>query len=267
MAATTYTNMTGMVNTRLASDSRLSSSVLEDAARKALKRYNKDFPRVRITAPTAGSGENYIALPSDWSPELSRVVAVEYPTGEDDPVFVGADEYFVEYVAAQTGPPIVAEGVRLRLRTVSLATTETIAVLYTAPHSISGLKTNVGDTAAATATTLATQHDEAFADLFASVACRSLMGATASTVDPNIAAEAIDQESQFNRFEKLADKFEADYLLETGLGKDKAVVAVGGWGGGWSEARRKLIFLKVCVMSRWEPSLDRYSAFLNPIVV
>jgi len=246
----TYAQTAAGALRRLGSDSRFTATLQEDAVRQALKKYSDDLPRVRITAATVGTGNPYGSLPTDFIVDESEVLAVEYPTGEDDPVFLPRDETRVERVSDGSA--------RLRFRTVSPPSSTSWAMIYTASHALNGLKTNVDDTTAQTTTTVPKSDDEALMDLSAHYGAAMLMGETSDLVDSNIEAGIVDQMTQFERFERLGARYLKQYQDKV-LNAD-AHETVGGFVN-WGEARRQLLFMHTVVLSKWEPNYDRYAPF------
>lgn len=67
---------------------------LSDCISDALGKLSKDKP-LYVVADIDGDGTDKYDLPANWNGRLSKIISVEYPTGEDEPELLEAEDYFI----------------------------------------------------------------------------------------------------------------------------------------------------------------------------
>lgn len=256
-AQTTYANYVAWAKRLVGNDSRIDSTAQEDAARAALDRYDSDFPYTRVSASAAGLGYSYVLPPTGWITKSSRVLFFETPVASttEDPRLNWLAKDEVELEDVSDGSQLI------RLRTLTLATSDTWRVGFTSPHSLKDLKTNVGDAAAATSTTIPKGDDPAFTHLCAHFMADALASLTAATVDSSLDGDFTDQGAQHNRWDAVASRMLKRYRSMTGL-DDEDDGPIGGFVS-WGEQTVPLMFSRVVVLSRTDPSASSYAPFLR----
>ena len=256
---TQYSDYAAAALRMVGSDSRLTSTLQEDAVRSALGRYSSDFPYARVTGSLAGLGYSYVLAPSGWSVGQSDLMFFETPvaatTADPRLNWLAADEVHKE--VASDGTEII------RLRGHTLATTDSYRVGFTTPHTIKGLKSNVGDAAAATSTTIPKAHDPAFTPLCAHVMADQLANLTASAVDSSLDGDYSDQGAQHNRWDTTAARLLKRYRTMLKL-DDEDDGPIGAFVS-WSEQTVPLLFSRVVVLSRTDPSASAYAPFVRAL--
>lgn len=173
---------------------------LLSAATEALNRYSKARP-LEFATDITGSGVNDLVLPSDFLDGFSGIVTVEYPVDRVPEVLIDRRDYKL-----YRGPA----GLRLRLLTAKPASTETVRVTYTIPHSEDSVPS---------------PDLEAVANLAASVCLRQLAAAFGQTSDSTISADVVNYRSKADEFRRLADSFEALYKHHLGIRDNDTVAA------------------------------------------
>lgn len=158
----------------------------------ALASYSKHRPR-EVVFDLVGNGGSDLALPAGWVAEFSRILAVEYPVGENPPHLLATDEWSL-YRSPQ--------GYQLRLRWDNPAAGESVRLTYTAPR---------------TETELPAGDLDAVASLAAAICLRTLAALYGQTSDPTIQADVVNYRSKTDEFRRLAEAMEERYNLHLGI--------------------------------------------------
>ncbi|WP_028318958.1 hypothetical protein [Desulfobulbus elongatus] len=162
----------------------------------ALEQYGQDRPR-RMVADLAGSGTADIDLPVDWEPELSRMVAVEWPVGLVPAAMLAPCEWEIYQAPG---------GEVLRLRTASVpGVDDPVRITYTLPR---------------TEQQIARGDIDAVANLGASMCCETLASLFAQTSDPLIGADVVNYRTKSAEFAARAKRFRQLYHDHFNLGDD-----------------------------------------------
>lgn len=246
--AATLTTFRAMLDERV-EDEYVTDARRDAALRSALNRYSNDRPVLRVSAETAGAGSALVVVPTGWETDFSKLIRIEYPSGESDPVYLRNGEVVAETQADGTK--------KLRFRTfVPTASGPKFRALFTARHTIDDLGDD-GEAAAAT-TTIPAGDRPLFADIAAHYLCRMLASLCAKDAAPNINADTTDQAGPAQRYGASAASFLKAYLEQIGSGENSGpAVAFAEWG----ESLRSLIFSKVLVDGDDATNQDRYSAY------
>lgn len=185
------------------------------AMEAALASYSKHRPR-EVVFDLVGNGGSDLALPAGWVAEFSRILAVEYPVGENPPHLLAADEWSL-YRSPQ--------GYQLRLRLDKPAAGESVRLTYTAPR---------------TETELPAADLDAVACLAASICLRTLAALYGQTSDPTIQADVVNYRSKTDEFRRLADALEERFHVHLGIDPRGGVVAASAVAGAPSRSRTRL---------------------------
>lgn len=182
---------------------------IDEAINEAVTIYSRPRPRRKIQTIT-GTGVAYtFAHPSDWEDDFSRVEQIEYPTGEQAPEYIDANEY--------DGDRLQSDNTRkLQLFNEVIPNLDTAYVTYTLRHVLteSGTPTD----------TIPAVDRDAVANLAAALCLRFLAAYYAQTSDSTIGAESIDYADKARQYQGLADDCERFYRAHMGMPKDGALV-------------------------------------------
>jgi hypothetical protein len=157
--------------TQLTTDAQYSAAV--DAA---LAEYSRLFPVVTTHTETLADGEYEWTLPADWVSGFSSMQSVEYPSGSQEPVYLGADDYMVT-------------STKWRMLHDTADASETAILTYTALHTESSVPSS--DT-------------EAVAMLAAAVVALEVAAGFARTNRPVVAADSVDYRTKSDEWRSLA---------------------------------------------------------------
>jgi hypothetical protein len=180
----------------------VSAETRDRALTEALKAYSRVRPR-RAVQKITGTGSAFtFDLASDFEEGLSSIEAIEYPVGEQKPVYLDADEYML-YRDQASGV------LKLRLvREIIPAATDAY-VNYTARHVVTDI-TPVKDTVPET-------DKEAVSTLAAALCLRQLAAYYSQTSNPSLAADVADYGQTAERYRALARALEAEYGAAVGI--------------------------------------------------
>lgn len=176
----------------------------KDAAiAEALKRYSLDYPAEAVTT-LIGDGFGYtFPLPASFVAGFSTVLAVEYPVGQQVPVYLDEDDYGLYGI-----PP------QLRFYSLVLSVGETAIVTYSALHTV----TESTDT-------VPPAQQEWVAWLAAAICCRQLAAYYAQTMEPMMGADAAYWGARAQYYLTLAEKFEQAYTNQGTMTEESLTAA------------------------------------------
>jgi len=192
-------------------DPEMDTGHYEHAVAEAVVYYSKGHPRQSVY-DYAGNGSTYdLSLPADWDEGFSRIMAVEYPLGEREPVYLDSDQYMLYRTAS---------GCTLRLLHDTPAQGETVRLTYTLPHSLTE-----------TADTIPPSHFDAVVYWAAALMCREFASKFMHTQDPTMSADSVDYHSKADEASRLARQFELLYYKHLGeeANSDSKLRAATGW--------------------------------------
>lgn len=183
----------------------LTDGEITEAVNGALRRYNKDRPRVLIEDVT-GDGGNYYLVSSvltDWVRGFSAILQIDYDVGDritndETPVFLEDEDWMIYHSATDTEYlyfPNYAPDSGTKLR-----------VWYTTPHDHSD-----------TADTVYAEDVDPFRWLVASICCDILATKRAQTSDSTIGADAVAYTSKQRQFAEESDRWFAKYAAHIGF--------------------------------------------------
>lgn len=167
----------------------------QEAIRQALAQYSIDAPR-SIVADLTGDGSTYdFDAPADYIDGESRIEAIEYPAGEQSPVYLNPARYGIYRTSAAT---------KIRFVDLTPATGETARVTFTAPHTLDGLD-------GADETTIPSRHDEAFVTLAAAQMMFLLAARFLHEQENTIGADTVDRRSKSEEASRQARALLSSY--------------------------------------------------------
>jgi hypothetical protein len=185
---------------------KLDEAAIDRAIGQAANRYSKIRPQVKIATLTGDGAKFLFALPGDYEPALSRLVAVEYPVDRQDPEYLDdTQDYAVDDRDRDptTGAP------RLRLIRLVLPTATTARLTYTARHVVDGISDTVPEA-----------DREACCAFAASLGCRQLASLYAQTSDPTMAAAVIAYRDRSAIYLAQAKDLEREFNEHVGVPAD-----------------------------------------------
>ena len=179
-----------------------SFEVTDVIKQQIISEFSRDYPR-EIIYTIAGAGTYTYALPSTapeddefderYLPGFSSVKSVEYPEGEQDPVYISIEKYFVKKTTESSS--------ELRFRSDSPAAGYNIEVIYTTRQ---GVRTSED-------TTIPIDKLEAIACLSAAALCGNLATKFAETEDSSIRVDAVEYQNKTDLWRSLQKDFYKRY--------------------------------------------------------
>lgn len=183
------------------SGAKCTTAQIDRAIVEAVKRYTRVRP-IEAVQDYPGDGATYdFALPTGWVPDLSTVRSLEYPAGQRAPSLLEEDEW--QFYRSSTSV------MKIRLKAITPSAGQTLRVTWTKPHLVD-----------VSGSTIASQDEEAVANLAAAIGLRELAAHYANTVDPSIAGDTVNYRSKSSEYLKLASELETQYREHMGI-KDK----------------------------------------------
>lgn len=185
---------------------------------EAVAQYSRRRPR-RTFFDKLGDGATFdVALPDGtlysgapaWVEGFSAVVAVEFPQGEREPVYLDAED---DYVLVPREAPT-----SLRLTQVTPTATQTLRVFYSVPHTVTD-----------SLLTTPTADDDLLVNLTARNACLALAGAAADAKDSTIAGDSVAYRDIAQRYQALAKDYARLLPPEFREDPESTVPAASGW--------------------------------------
>lgn len=167
------------------------------AMTEALADYQRFRPR-QLIGDITGNGTGTYALPAGWTQEFSRIVSIEFPSGETPPVYLEDADWTVYQSASST--------YALRLLTEVPVASQTLRVSYTGSQ-----------TATATTCTVPSTDEEALVNKAASLACGWLSAYYAQQGQSSIGADVTNHESKSRQYRDLAKQFQQLYASHLGI--------------------------------------------------
>jgi len=156
----------------------------------AVEFYSKRKPRMLYQKYTGNGGYSY-AMPTSWVDGFSDIRSLEYPSGEQVPVYLQTEDW--EIHTDDTGS-------KIRFLDDSPGISESFIVGYTVPHTLS-----------AAASTIYANDFEALCYLAASYCCKAISKSYAQSSEPIINADAVDYKSKSSEYAKRAEELYKDY--------------------------------------------------------
>lgn len=174
---------------------------------QAVRRYSRIRPNTKVEDVTA-DGTSYLALPSAYDLDFSRLVQVETPTGNTPPTII--DHRFYALYQNPTAWKL------LWLDTIP-ASGDTVRMTYTIPRVL--------DAASAASTTVADVDFEAVCALAASYAALAIAGKYARTSEAILSADTVNYRTKTMDWTSVAGKWQAIW--------EKHAASIAEPGSGW----------------------------------
>lgn len=191
-------------------EDELAVGSVEERLGDAIRFYSRISPRTNGVRDYAGDGSTYeFTLPSDWDAQFSRVRSIEYPQGNQDPDYLGTDQWFIYDTPS---------GQVLRLKTTP-ASGETARVSYTRMHNVSSQQNTVPE-----------RDKRVLCYLAASFIARNLESKYASHTEPSLGADVINYRTKQRQYADVADHFETLFKGHFGMRLRDTTPAAGAWG-------------------------------------
>lgn len=179
----------------------------DNAVTAAIAEYSRYFPQIR-GEDYDGDGSTYtFTLPSAFQ-ETSRIVAIEYPQGEQDPDWLDSYYYGI-YLDLEDGAVVR----KLRL-TETPADGNTVRMFYTCPHTITDSASTVPDSDLEPFCQLAAYN-------LASMIASFYGFQSKSTLEANL----INYRSKADQWRSIANHFLVSFKLLKGMGPKDIVPA------------------------------------------
>lgn len=156
--------------------------------------FNRDKPR-ELIGDITGDGTSTYTLTSiitGWSNRFSRIVSIEFPSGEQDPIILQTKKYFL-YRPDNTNET-------LNFRFVTPGTNQTIRLNYTVPHTFSEQTSTIED-----------EDKMLFSLLIAHYAACVTASDFLNANRSNLANDSVSFSEKYNDMISLADKLKKTY--------------------------------------------------------
>lgn len=163
----------------------------------AIDAYSVDFPVITATK-TTGTGAYTYSLPSDWEDFFSHIVNVEYPYGQQTPVYLNLKHIEV-YLDANDNTK------KLRFKNISPSTSDSFGLIYTIRHTISDTTSTIPDA-----------HFKAVACLATALAARATALKFAQRRDTSLGS-TIQLSSESRELTAMAEEYEREYSKILGI--------------------------------------------------
>lgn len=187
----------------------LADNEVEEAINGALRRYNKDRPRILVDDVTGDGGHYYLISSSlsDWVRGFSKVIQIDYDvsnrvSSDEIPYFLEPIDWTVYLSATDTE--------YLLLPNHAPGSSTDFRVWYTTPHD----HTDSADTIYA-------EDLDAFRWLSASICCDILATKRAQTSDSTIGVDAVNYQSKQRQFAEESDRWFKKYAAHIGVPEDQ----------------------------------------------
>lgn len=183
---------------------RIVTADRDEAIARAVSRYGKDRPRVKVEDVVAPGG-NYLSLPSGWQADFSSLQSIEYPIGNRPATLLDQDGY------ALYQTPTTSE-----IHLVSAITAGQSARLsYTIRHAVD----------VTPADTIRAEDREAVCCWAAALLLDQLAAWFTGSSDSTIQADSVDRRSKGGDYAARAGKLRKRYYDELGIDERKNVAA------------------------------------------
>lgn len=197
MANPTYADFVTFIHDKMEEYLSEDEAALYRLVDNAVAAYSVDFPLVTADQ-TTGDGTYTYSLPSNWEDGFSYVVNVEYPYGEQTPVYT-SPKIIEIYLDANDNTK------KLRFKNATPSSSDTFGLIYTIPHTISD-----------TTSTIPSIHFTPVACLAVALAARATALKFAQRRDVDIGS-TLQLESNSRILEAIADEYEREYSKFLGI--------------------------------------------------
>ena len=183
----------------LESMTHMEKAGVERQIQAAVAAYSGDNPQVVFQSYT-GDGTNRYTLPTSWSDNFSIIRRIEYPAGEDAPVYLKPNRYGVINNGTSA---------KIQLYTINPGSSDTFVVEYTAPHTLT-----------ATTSTIADGDYRAVVNLSTSFTCMAVASILLRTRDSRISADSLNLRTASDEYKAMAKEYYELYRTMMGIPKD-----------------------------------------------
>ncbi len=182
---------------------RIVTADRDEAIARAVARYGKDRPRVKVEDVVAPGG-NYLSLPAGWQADFSSLQSIEYPVGDRPATLLEQDGYAL-YQTPSTSEIHLDSAINAG---------RSVRVSYTIRHAVDG----TGDTIRA-------EDREAVSCWAAALLLDQLAAWFTGSSDSTIQADSVDRRSKGGEYAARAGKLRKRYFDELGIDERKSVAA------------------------------------------
>lgn len=191
-------------NVHAENDERLfPQAKLEKAVDHAVRRYNRDAPRI-VPKTVNGDGTQEYATPAEWVVGKSFIESMEYPAGNNPPTMIEQDDEYYVYSQSET-----VQKIRFR---VTPQIGETFLVTFSSVHSLTATSSTIPDEDAPAVIAIGTAY-----------ACRLAASFFAQSRDGTIQADIVDYGQKAAQWIELASHWFAEYANMMGIGDESMV--------------------------------------------
>ncbi len=173
----------------------------------AAYRYSRQRPRSIVTDIPGTDVYDY-DLPSGWVDKFSSIQEVEYPSGSREPEILDGERYTIYRTPT---------GLKLRFLEATPATSKTIRLTYTVPHTIDE-----------TTSTVPTPDEDAVCFLAGSLKATAIATHYAQQRDPTLAADRALYSDKSKEYQALAKGLLEMFLAHLGIKSETELPAAGG---------------------------------------
>lgn len=196
------------MNALLQDDNNILTQPEKDIAIQMAVKYYSRLRAAEKVADIAGTGVYDYTLPTDWVDGASTVKQVEYPAGEQQPVYLYLEDITLYRTAA---------ALKLRFLKISPAAGKTIRLTYTGLHTVT-----------AGSASIPISDEDAVSALAAAYACEALSTHYAKTTEPTLQADVVDHRSKSQEFAGRAKRLRQIFLSSLGIREENEVAPASG---------------------------------------
>ncbi len=185
---------------------------LENFIVEALSYYSKDKPYRAIHDITTGDGSTYqFALPDEWVQDFSYILSIEYPAGEQVPVYLETGDYTVYQLTSTS--------YKIHFYSTVPGSGKTARVRYTLSYTLATIGNIPG------------QDQDAFCLLSAALCCYAIARYYAQTSDSLIDADSVDYRSKGDEYARRGKELAQRY--SNFMGKKEGTPSAAGGTKDW----------------------------------
>ena len=171
---------------------------IESYVRQAAKEFSKKWPRRNIANITAVPNQYDYAISgnlTNWEDGFSWIKSLEYPAGEQQPVYYRADRY------------TIYNGTHVRFLEGTPGDTNTIRIVYWSPHIV-----------AVSSSSIPEQFEYSVANYAAALALESLAAKYTKAQNPDIQADVVSYQTKADLYRRLAKELKDLAIADWGDG-------------------------------------------------
>lgn len=195
----TFQDFKTYMDSYIREEEKLSESDREDFITEAVEEFSRFTPDIDVADLTGDGSAVEFDLPSGFDVNFSTIISIEFPVGEQDPVYLKPSEYMVYRTLTEN---------QIRLKEITLGSAETARMTFTRVHVVDEDSSTISDSSWKAVATLAT-----------SKAARALATQYANSRD-SIRNNLVNNERRADSYSALADKLEKSYYRALGIDPD-----------------------------------------------